>query len=51
MIDSVEENWDVTFIMSKGQIKRVCHRGELSAGQSLEDVYFEITEGAPEVEQ
>jgi ABC-2 type transport system ATP-binding protein len=51
MIDSVEENWDVTFIMTKGKIARVCHRGELSAGQSLEDVYFEITEGEPEEEK
>jgi ABC-type multidrug transport system ATPase subunit len=48
MIDSVEENWDVTFIMSGGQIRRVCHRGDLSDGQRLEDVYFEITEGAGE---
>jgi ABC-type multidrug transport system ATPase subunit len=46
MIDSVEENWDVTFIMSGGQIRRVCHRGDLADGQRLEDVYFEITEGA-----
>lgn len=45
MIESVEEDWDVTYIMVKGRIARVCHRTELAAGQSLEDVYFSITEG------
>ncbi len=48
MIESMEENWDVTYIMVKGQIERVCRRSEIKAGQSLEDVYFEITEGHPE---
>lgn len=45
MIESMEENWDVTYIMVKGRIERVCRRTELDAKQSLEDVYFEITEG------
>jgi ABC-type multidrug transport system ATPase subunit len=45
MIDSVEDNWDVTFIMVNGQVKRVCRRGELPEGRTLEDVYFAITEG------
>ncbi len=45
MIESVEENWDVTYIMVKGRIERVCRREDIRAGQSLEDVFFEITEG------
>ncbi len=45
MIESMEENWDVTYIMINGRIERVCHRSEIKAGQSLEDVYFDITEG------
>ncbi len=45
MIESVEENWDVTYIMVKGRIARVCRRTDITAGQSLEDVYFDITEG------
>lgn len=44
MIESMEENWDVTYIMVRGQIARVCRRGDIGPGQSLEDVYFAITE-------
>jgi ABC-type multidrug transport system ATPase subunit len=45
MIESMEENWDVTYIMVKSRIERVCRRADLASDQSLEDVYFEITEG------
>ncbi len=45
MIESVEENWDVTYIMVKGRIARVCRRTDIAANQSLKDVYFRITEG------
>lgn len=45
MIESLEENWDVTYIMVKGRIERVCRRMDLETNQSLEDVYFTITEG------
>lgn len=45
MIESMEENWDVTYIMVKGRIERVYRRADIQAGQSLEDVYFSITEG------
>lgn len=45
MIESMEENWDLTYIMVKGRIERVCRRADLAPGQSLEDVYFAITEG------
>lgn len=44
MIESVEANWDVTYIMVKSQIARTCRRGELQPGERLEDVYFSITE-------
>ncbi|MGI6120186.1 MAG: ABC transporter ATP-binding protein [Desulfosporosinus sp.] len=44
MIESVEEDWDVTYIMVKGRVARVCRRTDLVAGQSLEEVYFTITE-------
>lgn len=43
MIESVEENWDTTCIMTGGSIARVCRREEL-AGGGLEKLYFSITE-------
>lgn len=51
MIESVEENWDTTCIMTKGSIARVCRRAELAAGSDLEDLYFSITEGGKEAAQ
>ncbi|MDL2252597.1 ABC transporter ATP-binding protein [Ruminococcaceae bacterium OttesenSCG-928-I18] len=45
MIESVEENWDTTCIMTKGTIARTCRREELTGGSDLEDLYFSITEG------
>jgi ABC-type multidrug transport system ATPase subunit len=45
MIESVEENWDATYIMKDGKVAAVCKRGELPKGQTLEDIYFSITEG------
>ncbi|MDR0452861.1 MAG: ABC transporter ATP-binding protein [Treponema sp.] len=48
MIESVGENWDLTYIMARGRIARVCRRSELPPGGSLEEMYFSITEG-PEV--
>jgi ABC-type multidrug transport system ATPase subunit len=48
IIDSVEENWDSTYIMKNGRIEAVCRRGELPSGQTLEDIYFAITEGGGE---
>lgn len=46
MIESMEENWDSTYIMMKGKIARVCHREEAEAGGGLEELYFSITEGS-----
>ncbi len=46
MIDSIEELWDTTYIMMKGRVAAVVERNQLSeGGKSLEDIFFEITEG------
>jgi ABC-type multidrug transport system ATPase subunit len=45
IIESMEENWDITYIMVKGRIARACRRGDLPSGESLEEMYFSITEG------
>lgn len=44
MIDSVEEDWDTTYIMKDAHIAYACRRDALVDGRSLEDVYFSITE-------
>ena len=44
LIDSVEQAWDVTYIMRQGAIARVCRRSELGADVDLEQIYFAITE-------
>jgi ABC-type multidrug transport system ATPase subunit len=45
MIDSMEEDWDATYILKDGRVAAVCRREALAGGQSLEDIYFSITEG------
>ena len=46
MIDSIEELWDTTYIMMKGRVAAVVERDKLKEGdKSLEDIFFEITEG------
>jgi ABC-type multidrug transport system ATPase subunit len=45
MIESVAENWDVTHIMVKGRVVHSCARGELADGESLEGLFFSMTEG------
>jgi ABC-type multidrug transport system ATPase subunit len=45
MIESMEDNWDTTYIMVSGQIRKTCRREEIPSGESLEDMYFAITEG------
>jgi ABC-type multidrug transport system ATPase subunit len=45
MIESMEDNWDSTYIMQGGKIAAVCRRGELPEGRTLEELYFSITEG------
>ncbi|MCI2055874.1 MAG: ABC transporter ATP-binding protein [Oscillibacter sp.] len=44
MIDSVEDSWDVVHIMMNGSFAATRQKGEV-AEQSLEDLFFTITEG------
>ena len=46
IIDSVDMLWDRTIIMQKGQIRANVTRSEIEgSGKSLEDLFFEVTEG------
>jgi ABC-type multidrug transport system ATPase subunit len=45
MIDSIEENWDVTFIMQNGHVEREVRRGAENTDEKLEDIYFSIIDG------
>lgn len=45
MIESMEENWDVTYIMRQGKVACVRRREEMDTAESLEELYFAITEG------
>lgn len=49
MIDSIEELWDTTYIMKGGKIAAAVERKEVTDGtKTLEDIFFEITEGETE---
>lgn len=49
MIDSVENLWDHAIIMQKGVVRANVTHAELEArGETLEQMFFEITEEAPE---
>lgn len=49
MIDSIEELWDTTYIIMKGRVAAVVERDKIAQGdKSLEDIFFEITEGGAE---
>jgi ABC-2 type transport system ATP-binding protein len=49
MIDSVEDYWDVTHIMAKGNILASRTKEDLDqTGESLEELFFSITEVDPE---
>ena len=49
MIDSLEDLWDTTYIMMKGRVAAVVERDKIAQGdKSLEDIFFEITEGGAE---
>lgn len=46
MIDTIEDYWDVVHIMMHGKIAATRHnRGFVEGEKSLEDLFFEITEG------
>jgi len=49
IIESMEDNWDVTYIMKNGRVAAVCRRDEMPEGQTMEDVYFSIIEGSDNV--
>ncbi|MCL2557409.1 MAG: ABC transporter ATP-binding protein [Treponema sp.] len=44
IIDSVEDDWDVTCVMKGGRIVAACRRSEMPEGRTLEDVYFSTVE-------
>ena len=44
MIDSIEELWDVTFVMEKGHIIGTYSK-EMVGAENLEDLFFQVTEG------
>ncbi len=46
MLDSVENYWDVANIMIKGSFVATKKNDSLDSGESLEKLFFEITEGA-----
>jgi len=50
MIESMEDNWDTTYIMKNGKLIESKKRSEVVNNASLEMLYFEITEGAGERE-
>ena len=45
MIDSVEDYWDVAHIMVNGKIAATKVNGSEDEGESLEEMFFKITEG------
>lgn len=46
IIDSVDMMWDRTIIMQNGQVRANVTRSEIEgSGKSLEDLFFEVTEG------
>ncbi|MFV0352660.1 MAG: ABC transporter ATP-binding protein [Oscillospiraceae bacterium] len=51
LIDSMEETWDTTHIMKSGRIFETRSRTGAQDGESLEDLYFRITEGAAKAEE
>ena len=52
MIDSVENLWDHALIMQKGVVRADVTRAELEArGESLEQMFFEITEQTPQTDE
>ena len=51
MIDSIEELWDTTYSMQKGKVAAVVEKNGIEkSGKSLEDIFFEITEGGTDNE-
>lgn len=51
LIESMEETWDTTHIMKGGRIFETRSRVGSQNGESLEDLYFRITEGTHETQE
>ena len=45
MIDSVEQDWDTAFIMMHGKLVATMRREDETADETLEKLFFRITEG------
>ncbi len=51
MIDSVEELWDTTYIMKKGEIAAIVKKEDMAhTEKKLEDIFFSVTEGDAVIE-
>ena len=46
IIDMIDDIWDRDYIMHQGENLRVLERTDLSEGQSLKQIFFEVTENA-----
>ena len=42
IIDSVEEDWDMTYIMRQGKVVQECRRADVGDTKNLEGIYFAI---------
>ncbi|MEG0913264.1 MAG: ABC transporter ATP-binding protein [Oscillospiraceae bacterium] len=51
MLDSVEDYWDVAHIMIHGQFAATKINGSDDEGKSLEELFFDITEGSDRAEE
>jgi ABC-type multidrug transport system ATPase subunit len=45
IIDSVEDEWDMTFIMRDGKVVQECLRDDVGDAKNLESIYFNIMDG------
>ncbi|MDR1135364.1 MAG: ABC transporter ATP-binding protein [Clostridiales Family XIII bacterium] len=45
MIESIEDDWDATYILNAGRVAALCRYEELPEEESLENIYFSITDG------
>ena len=45
-VDMIDDIWDRAYIMHQGEILRVVERTDVSEGQSLKQIFFEVTENA-----
>ena len=48
MIESVEQDWDVAFILMNGKLEATMRREEETASETLEKLFFRVTESKEE---